>query len=150
MARLTIVLDNIGHKELKDYLLTVSGIKDVDVINNNMLEINIEYDDKITNPIVIKTEIYIFLDITKSACMYSFDKYEKNTTNYHAEKTSVCCEYCFMNFIEDLFDMDGIIKASSNFTDFYMKYENQKLIIDVEYDKNKVKEEDIEKIIKDL
>ena len=31
MKKLTIVLDNVGHKELKDYLLTLKGIKEVEV-----------------------------------------------------------------------------------------------------------------------
>lgn len=150
MKKLTIVLDNVGHKELKDYLLTLKGIKEVEVNHDHMLEINVTYDEKETNPAVIKTEIVLFLDIAKSVCMYTFDKHETNTKKYHTVKPTVCCEYCFHGFIEELYDIDGIIKAKSNFKDFYFNESDKDLTIDIEYDPNKLAEEDVKKLVDDL
>ena len=149
MKELTIVFDNLGHKELEEYLLTVKGIKEVSVKNDHMLEIDVKYDSKEITPKVIETEIELFLDIAKNACMHSFDKHEKNTKTYHATKDTVCCEYCFMGFIEELFDMDGISKASSNFTDFYFN-ENGKLDINIEYNPDVLSEDEVIKIIDNL
>ena len=149
MKELTVVFDNIGHKELEEYLLTVKGIKEVSIKNDNKLEINVKYDSKEIKPRVIVTEIELFLDMTKYSCMYSFDKHEKNTKTYHGTKDAVCCEYCYMKFIDELFDKEGVIKASSNFTDFYFN-ENAKLDIEIEYNPNLITEKELEEYIEEL
>jgi copper chaperone CopZ len=142
MKELTIVFDKLGHKELEEYLLTVKGIKEVSINNDDKLEINVKYDPKETNPIVIKTEIYIFLDIANTPNMYSFDKHEKNMKKCEVSKKSVCCDYCYMGFIEDLFDMEGITKADSNFTDFFMS-QKEEVTIKVEYNPELLTEEEV-------
>lgn len=142
MKELTIVFDTLGHKELEEYLLTVKGIKEAKVTNEEKLKIDIKYDSKETNPIVIKTEIYIFLEISKTPNMYSFDKHEKNMKKCEISKKSVCCDYCYMGFIEDLYDMEGITKAESNFTDFFMS-QKEEVTIKVEYDPKILKEAEV-------
>jgi copper chaperone CopZ len=142
MKELTVVFDTVGHKELEGYLLTVKGIKEAKVTNEKMVEIYVKYDPKETNTTIIKTEIYIFLDIANTPNMYSFDKHEKNMKKCEVSKTSVCCEYCYMGFIEDLYDMEGITKAESNFTDFFVNQVNP-VTIKVEYNPELLTEEEV-------
>ena len=49
MAELTIILDNWGHKELKEYLMSLNGILDVKLKNEESLEIYIKYNTNLTN-----------------------------------------------------------------------------------------------------
>ena len=149
MKELTLVYDNLGHKELEEYLLTVKGIKEVSVKNDKMLEINVKYDPKETSIKVIQTEIELFLDITKYSCLYSVDKHEKNTKTYHGTKDDVCCDYCYMGFVDELYNTEGVSKVSSNFDEYFL---NHKIKFDVaiEYDPNKVTEEELNKHIEEL
>lgn len=145
MKELTIVLDNWGHKELKDYLLSLKGILDVNINNEKDLEINIKYDSKLISNKIIKEEIKLFLDIQKTPSIISFDKHCKNkTTCYKIIRKTICCEYCFKGIIEDLFEIDGIEKVESNFTN---DYSNQKeIIISIYYDKDILNDEEMKQI----
>jgi len=149
MKELTLVYDNLGHKELEEYLLTVKGIKEVSIKNDNKLEINVKYDPKETSIKVIQTEIELFLDITKYSFMYSFDKHEKNTKTYHGTKDAVCCDYCYMGFIDELYNTEGVSKVSSNFEEYFSNHKIQ-FDVAIEYDPNKVTEEELKKHIEEL
>ena len=149
MKELTLVFNSSSHEELEEYLLTLKGIKEVSINHDQMVEINIKYDSKETSPKVIQTEIELFLDITKYSCLFSFDKHEKDTKTYHGSKHDVCCEYCYMSFIDDLFNVDGVSKVSSNYADFYKEHKVN-LDIVIEYDPNKVTEKALEEYIEKI
>ena len=56
MSKLTVVIDNLGHNKLRNYLMT---------------------------PNIIKMEIILYLDIFKTPSILSFNKYPKfKTFNY--------------------------------------------------------------------
>lgn len=61
--KLLLIIDKPYHNELKDYLISLKGINDVKINNDNYLEVNINYDDKIIDDKIILKEIYLFLDI---------------------------------------------------------------------------------------
>jgi len=108
-------------KELSSYLLSQKGITKCDI----------DYDSKIISAKIIKQFIYLYLSI-KIPTILSFEK--KNISNYVSHTITIkdlCCEYCLMGTIEDLFETDGILSAKSNY-DFNNKF-NVK--IDVSYDK---------------
>lgn len=62
MAELTMDIDHLGHKELKEYLLSLDGILDVKIKNFECLEIYLKYNSDLITPRMIKTEILLFLD----------------------------------------------------------------------------------------
>ena len=50
MSELTIIIDNWGHKELKEYLMSLNGILDVIIKNEEQLEIHIKYNPNLITP----------------------------------------------------------------------------------------------------
>ncbi len=74
MSELTIVIDNWGHKELKEYLMSLKGVLDVEVKNDEQLEIYLKYDSSLITPKIVKMEITLFLNIVKIPSILSFDK----------------------------------------------------------------------------
>ncbi len=72
MSKLTIIIDNWGHKELKEYLMSLKGILDVEIKNDEQLDIYLKYDSSLITPKIIKMEITLFLDIAKIPSILSF------------------------------------------------------------------------------
>ncbi len=150
MSELTIVIDDWGHKELKEYLMTLNGILDVIIKNEEQLEIYIKYDFDLITPKIIKIEILLFLDILKAPSILSFDKHPKiKTSNYSIIRNDICCEYCFKGAIDDLFGIEGIEKVDSNFNEKYLfkKYdERENIIINIKYNPNLISIEKMKQI----
>ncbi len=146
MSELTIIIDNWGHKELKEYLISLKGILDVEIKNDEQLDIYLKYDSSLITPKIIKMEIMLFLNITKIPSMLSFDKYPKfKTSNYIIIRDDLCCEYCYKGAIEDLFEVEGIETAKGNLNEDYFE-ECEKITINIEYDPNLLKAEDMKQI----
>lgn len=83
MSELNIIIDNFGHKELKEYLMSLNGIFDVKITNDEYLDIYLKYDSSLITLNIIKIEIFNFLDIMKNPSMIAFNKYSKcKTLNY--------------------------------------------------------------------
>ena len=83
MSELNIIIDNFGHKELKEYLMSLNGIFDVKITNDEYLDIYLKYDSSLITLNIIKMEIFNFLDIMKNPSMIAFNKYSKcKTLNY--------------------------------------------------------------------
>ncbi len=150
MSELTIVIDNWGHKELKEYLNSLKGILDVEIKNDEQLEIYLKYNSSLITPKIIKMEITLFLNIVKIPSLLSFDKYPKfETCNYTITRDDLCCEYCYKGAIEDLFEIEGIETVKSNFNEDYLfkKYEErEKIIMNIKYDPNLINTEEMKQI----
>ena len=149
MSELTIIIDNWGHEELKEYLMSLKGILDVEIKNveheiksDEQLDIYLKYDSSLITPKIIKMEITLFLNITKIPSILSFDKYT-------IIRDDICCEYCYKGAIEDLFEIEGIETVKGNFNEDYLfkKYEErEKITINIEYNPNLLKAEDMKQI----
>ncbi len=88
----------------------------------------------------------LFLNITKIPSILSFDKYPKfKTSNYIIIRDDLCCEYCYKGAIEDLFEVEGIETAKGNFNEDYFE-ECEKITINIEYNPNLLKAEDMKQI----
>lgn len=150
MSELTIVIDNWGHEELKEYLMSLKGILDVEIKSNEQLGIWLKYDSRLITPKIIKMEIMLFLDIAKIPSILSFDKYPKfETSNYTITRDDLCCEYCYKGAIEDLFEIDGIEVVKGNFKGGYLfkkHEEREKIIINIKYDPNLISIEEMKQI----
>ena len=132
-------LDGIG---LEEYLLTIRGIKKV-VIDKK--EIIINYDSKLISLKVIKLEINLFMGI-KESIILMFDKnndLKLTTNNYILD--DICCEYCFLDKIDELLVVEGIYKIINDYDGDPRK--NVKM--DISYDKEVISWSDVEKILRD-
>lgn len=137
MSELTIVIDYFSHKELKEYLMSLNGILDTVIENEEQLKIYIKYDSNLITSKIIKMEILLFLGIMKIPSILSFDKHSKfKTFNYKIIREDLCCEYCFKGTIDDLFEIDGIEKVESNFNEDDLFDKHKKIILDISYNPN--------------
>ena len=60
MSEITIIIDNWGHEELKEYLMSLKGILDVEIKNveheiksDEQLDIYLKYDSSLITPKMI-------------------------------------------------------------------------------------------------
>ena len=136
MNKLTMNIEysDFLNKDLVNYLLSLQGVTNANLnIDNNV--ISVEYDSSIISLKVLKTEILLYLDIVKIPSIISFDKHSKNNIKKDVIVIKdLCCEYCLKSMIDDLFNIDGIESAYSDF-DYVNKYNvnifityNEKLI----------------------
>ena len=136
-------VDGNVNPELKDFLLSQDGIVNVDInYDNDFIELNIKINEK-TNPKIVMKYIELFED-NKYSNLLEFNKEYKGkvkTLKYIID--DMCCEYCYMGLVMDLFENDKVKSAKSNF-DIYNPAFNVEFLI--EYIDNYSEEELIEYI----
>ena len=110
-----VVLDNVVSQELKTFLLAQVGVVDVDFFVKDFIsEINVKINEK-TTPEIIMKYIDLFQD-NKYSTLLSFDKEEiENFKNLKYVIKDICCEYCYMSFVGDLFENKFIKSVKSDF-----------------------------------
>lgn len=154
MKELYISLDTWGHKELKDYLISLEGIFEVNIEDTNKVDVYLKYNSNLITPKIIKMEILLFLNIVKTPSLLSFNKYPKfKTLNYTIVRDDLCCEYCFKGTIDDLFEIEGIEQVESNFNEDYLfqNYEDrEKIKINIKYNPNLIDSDTMKQIESNL
>lgn len=140
-----IKLDGIVNPELRDFLLSQEGITNVEInYDDYFIKLNIKLNEK-TSPNIVMKYIELF-EKYKYSNLVEFNKEYKGkikTIKYVID--DMCCEYCYMGLIMDLFENDRIKSVKSNF-DFNKTAIKIEFVI--EYDE-KYKEEDLIKYIKE-
>ena len=142
-----------GYAVTKDEIKTSAfnaalALSKVKIENEQYLEIDVKYDSKKIQSKVIKMEITLFLNLIKTPSLLAFDKHSPEPTkNYQIIKKEPCCEICIASAMDRLFEMDGIEKVDSNYNyiDDATSAE-QKLILNISYNPNVLRIEDIKKI----
>ena len=147
MSELIIIIDHWGHKELKEYLMSLNGILDVIIKNGEQLEIYVKYNSNLITSKIIKLEILLYLNILKSPCILAFDKHSTmEMAEYKIIRNGICCEYCLKGAIEDLFEIDGIEKVESNFNKEKNYDERDNVIISIKYNSGLISMDDMRQI----
>lgn len=148
MNKLTLVLNCRMEKELKDYLLSLDGVKNVKIDSKIYWNIDVEYDEKKINLQVLKCEIFAFLDIMRLPSLINFDKHSKNRCKKHKIVIiHLCCEFCYSSFIDELFMTEGIESAFAESDDI----DNRENVgIEITYDETKIDKDLIDKLEKDF
>lgn len=150
MNEFTIEIDDWGHKELKEYLISLKGIFDVSINDDKQLVVTIKYDSKLITPKIITSEILLFLNIFKIPSILAFDKHPNfKTREYLIVRKDICCDYCFKGAVDELLDIPGIEKVDSNFMEEYFlkKYDDQgDIIIKIRYDPSVISLEKMQQI----
>lgn len=143
---LALELESWSHKELKDYLLSLTGVFEVKINNAENLFINLKYDSKLTNAEILKMEVFLFLDLSNKPALISFHKYSNNKTEkYDLIIKDLCCEFCLRGMIDDLFMIEGIEKVESNFKD-ELCHSHENVLISVKYNPKLISKEELKKI----
>lgn len=147
MSELIIIIDHWGHKELKEYLMSLNGIVDVIIKNGEQLEIYAKYNSNLITSKIIKLEILLFLNILKTPSILAFDKHSTmEMAEYKIIRNGICCEYCLKGAIEDLFEIDGIEKVESNFNKEKNYDERDNVIISIKYNSGLISMDDMRQI----
>lgn len=143
LKKLTLEINYfVSNNELKNYLLLVKGVNEVNIKEDDNLIIDISYDSNLINPYMLKSEILLFLNMfNKTSILVSFDKHLTNTKKYQIIIKNLCCEYCLLNMIEELFEIEGIGSSYSNFTD-----DKKDIKIYIEYDENIIDNENLKEL----
>ena len=140
-----IKLDGTINPELKDFLLRQEGITNVEIdYDDYLIKLNVKFNEK-TNPNIVMKYIELF-EKHKYSNLVEFNKeYEGKIKTLKYLIDDMCCEYCYMGLVMDLFENDKIKSVKSNF-DFKKPAFNIEFTI--EYDE-KYEEEDLIKYIKE-
>jgi len=140
-----IKLDGIVNPELKDFLLSQEGITNVEInYDDYFIQLDIKFNEK-TNPYIVMKYIELF-EKYKYSYLVEFNKeYDGKIKTLKYIIDDMCCEYCYMGLVMDLFENDKIKSVKSNF-DFKKPTFNIEFII--EYDEG-YEEEDLIKYIKE-
>lgn len=87
LKKLTLEINYfVSNNELKNYLLLVKGVNEVNIKEDDNLIIDISYDSNLINPYMLKSEILLFLNMfNKTSILVSFDKHSTNKkiSNYY-------------------------------------------------------------------
>ena len=146
MKKIQLTFSFWGHKELKDYLLSLNGVSNVEIDDEKDLVIDFEYDEKIISPKILRYEVLAFMEVDYPS-LICFNSYETGTKEYKIVVKDVCCEYCFMDMIEELFTMDGIVSAKSDYDEINHHYN---INLYIKYNPNIIKEDDLRRIEEDF
>lgn len=146
MDKLTLKIEysDFLDKFLINYLEKLDGVKAVK-INNVENEVYVEYNSNIISPKVLSKETLLYLDLIEIPSIIAFNKHSKcDAKKDNIVIKDLCCEYCLKGMIEDLFEIDGIISAYSDFD-----YKNKSNVsISITYDENKIDKEKIKELEK--
>ena len=136
MRKFSLKTDSFEVKELDEYLLSINGIKEVEIKNEDLVSITVKYDESVIVENIVKLEILAFLRALKWPSFYEFDRHSKEKTKiYKIERDSICCEFCYADIIEDLYEITGILKVESNFYPkfFLNRHDGEKYYINIYY-----------------
>ena len=139
MEKLTLKIEysDFLDKELNEYLSSLNGVlfSKVDMEKN---EIYVEYDSSIISLNILIMEILLYLDLKETPSIIFFDKhYEKGIKEDIIIIEDLCCEYCLKGMIDDLFGIDAIKSAYTDFNyidknnvNIYITYDDKALKLD--------------------
>lgn len=120
--KLTLIYHSFWEWEVKDYLLSVDGIKEVNITLENKKDIiDIVYDGKKTNYKLVLKEIELFAGKSSSHYLCSFNKHMENTKTHIYKNANICCEYCFEDMIMELFKCENVNSFESTYFEVEQK-----------------------------
>ena len=163
MKKLTMTFDSIeiykedDRNDLKKYILALNGVIESNVSydpETGTVTFNITYDDVIIKNKMLQLEIKTYLNRYKYPALILFDKHFEGKIDKKVFKGKVCCEFCFKIAIEDLFEIDEIVKVENNYIERYIEnysdLDEGEDIITIYYDANKFDSNKMDEIIKAL
>ena len=133
-----IILKDILEDEVKEFLLNQEGITKADLeVKDGNTNLDIMHNEN-TSPELIMKYIELFENY-KNSVLIEFNK--DTISDYKTLKYTVgdlCCEYCYMNLLRDLYDNKNVKSVKS---DFNFKSPALNVGFTIEYDKAYDKDE---------
>lgn len=146
MNELTLKFDYWLDKELEYYISSLKGVYECK-INDKENSIYIKYDSNQISIKILNYEILAFLNLLNAPSIIAFDKGVNYSSNYTIKISNLCCEYCLMSMIEELFIINGIGKANTNFDCRNFDYhDKENVLINIAYDSHKITIDEIKKL----
>ena len=105
------------HNELKDYILSLNGVDEVYIDNEENLNIKIIYNKNVISNNILYLELNLFLNY-KTPYLYSFNKYSDSNLKvyeYKFNKEDDLIEYEYFYIIDKLFNSKGVEKIESDY-----------------------------------
>ena len=128
-----IKLDGIVNPELRDFLLSQEGITNVEInYDDYFIKLNIKLNEK-TNPNIVMKYIELFEEYKYSNLVEFNKEYTGKFKTLKYIIDDMCCEYCYMGLVMDLFENDKIKSVKSNFdfdkpafnVEFFIEYSEE-------------------------
>ena len=109
MKKLTLKYIDAMPEDIVNYLKTLPGMKNVIITKDeeNATIFDFEYEDDVLKPKFILEEIEVYYQCGRPIMVY-FDKHMDNVKTMRIDKPKICCEYCFLNCLYELFYDDNI------------------------------------------
>ena len=157
MRELTLKIDyaNYYHdySDIINYLLALKGIEDVIIKEEEktgLININTKYNDEIISDKIIKLEILGFLNLLNYPAVYGFDRhYKGKDIQYINLHYNICCEFCFGNILDILYDTKGIKIVESDFCEKYLDVDSQ-YTISIYYNPKVISDNKMQDLIKKI
>lgn len=145
MKKLRLIFDEAIPDDIKEYLIGLDGIEKVS-INHSEKDggiFDFEYDGNIIKPQNILKEMELYMNVInrRPLTLIGFDKYYDDIKEVTYKDPNLCCEFCYLNLVNELFFNDDVssFKHLTNnvfkycykeYKDFLITYLNDKEFID--------------------
>lgn len=132
------------HNELKDYILSLNGVDEVYIDNEENLIIKIIYNKNVISNNILYLELNLFLNY-KTPYLYSFNKYSDSNLKvyeYKFNKEDDLIEYEYFYIIDKLFNSKGVEKIESDYDYSFMP----ETLLKIYYDDSVISLEEIKKV----
>ncbi len=157
MSEFTLKIDysNYFHdySDIVSYLLSLKGIEDVIVKEEEktgLINVITKYKSENISNERIKLEILGFLNLLNNPAVYGFDKHYKGKDiqciNLHY---NICCEFCYANILDILYNTKGIEKVESDFCEKYLDVDSQ-YTISIYYNPKVISENEMQDLKKEI
>ena len=127
MEKLTLIFDAKMPDDIKNYLISVDGINNVNIVDgiNRGIIFDFEYNKSIINPQLILEHIELYMKIYRRPALVGFDKHLNNCKEILYKNPNLCCEFCYLNLVNELFYNDNI-NSFKHLTDDIYNYSYKK------------------------
>lgn len=127
MEKLSLVFDAKMPSDIKEFLTSVYGINKVDIISeiNYGVRFDFEYDKKAIKPQAILEQIELYMKAYWRPALVGFDKHSNNYKKVTYKEPNLCCEFCYLNLVNELFYNDNV-NSFKHLTDDVCNYSYKK------------------------
>ncbi|MBR5662535.1 MAG: hypothetical protein IKX00_02645 [Bacilli bacterium] len=138
MKKLTLKYIDEMPEDIVNYLLTLPGMKRVikSKDDENAIIFDFEYEDEVLKPKFILEEIELYFKNGRPMMVY-FDKHMDNIKTIRVDKPKICCEFCFLNCLYELFYDDNVNSFYSKRDSIY-DIEKQADYFEITYNKDDI------------
>lgn len=123
MEKLTLVFTSVMPDDIKNYLSSLDGVNKFSMNTSEEYGVifEFEYDKNTIKCQNILQQIGLYFKDPWKYDLIGFDKHYNNVKEVTYDKPNLCCEYCYMNLVDTLFNNDDV-SSFKHITDDIYKY----------------------------